>query len=185
MASSDNLPQPQVPTFVPALDVPIEAQDEFDSLQSQLDQSQDDLDLIVPATTPDPIGRTWVFDWGSRKFFTGGTGRGPLGGSGLVALQEWIRKCLMTERGAHPIHPPDYGLAPSGLPRIGGALGDVPPGLDQDIEDALLFHPWISAVSDFVFTAQGDALNVQFTVTLATGEDVTLSNVKLGVGIPQ
>jgi hypothetical protein len=186
MASDDLIPQTTTPTFVPALDVPVEAQDEFDALQTQLGATEDDLDLIVPAAEPDPIGRTWVFDWGSRTFFNGGQARGPLEARGFISLQEWIRKCLLTEQGAQPIYPASFGLPASGIPRIGGPVGVVPPGVEDAIKQALLFHPWIVDVTDFEFAFDPDdtAVNVSFTVDLANGEDLSLTDLKLGPSVP-
>lgn len=182
---ADQVEQPLAPTtFVPSTDLPVEAADDFDALQAALGVPSD-LDLIVAADESQPVGRTWAMDWIARQFIGTETADGPVMLRGDLALEAWVEKCLRTARGAHPVHPPGYGLAALSLGLIGGPVGVVPPDLESKIEDALQFHPNIDGIADFNYDYDPDdpSLQVSFTILLANGDQQPVSNVKLNVGL--
>lgn len=183
---ADQVEQPLQPTtFVPSTDDPVAAVDDFDALQAQLTTFPTDLDLIVAADEPEPVGRTWAMDWIQRQFIGTAVSNGPLQLRGDQAFEAWVEKCLRTDRGAHPVHPPGYGLVQPTLGLIGGSVGAVPPDLEANVRDALQFHPNVDDVTDFDYDYDPDdpSLMVSFTVVLTNGNRQPVSNVKLNVSL--
>jgi Protein of unknown function (DUF2634) len=169
----DALPPDALPgdtSFLPPDDDPIPDPDEvLDAIEATDDDSRsfldedDQADVITVDAPPPPLGLSWAFDFSTNTFLMGGIG-GPLETRGLATLRGWIEKCLMTARGAHPIHPPDYGV--EGLTDIIGdaATPEVAGGLEEVIRDALLFHPRITEVVDFAaFVGEHDDLDTSIT----------------------
>jgi hypothetical protein len=130
--------------------------------------SADGTDVLTVATdTRSPIGMSWAFDFLSNRFQTF-KNKGPLETHDIQTLYGWMEKCLRTDRGAHPVHPPGYGMVRPfdmiGLP-VAQAIGS---DLEARITDALLFHPRIAAVRDFSFEIDpdDDLILAEFTVIL-------------------
>lgn len=121
-------------------------------------------DLVVTEPEPIPLGRSPVMDFQAGAFLSGSAGL--LTTRGLGTLEQWIEKCLRTDRGAHPVHPDGYGMVrPTDL--IGRPVDEVPVAeLENRIRDALTFHPRISEVSDFVtdYNPDDERFDVGFTV---------------------
>jgi hypothetical protein len=102
--------------------------------------------VVVDPAPPPPLGRSWAFDFGSESFVRS---RGvPLETRGTQTLLGWIDKCLHTERGALPIHPPEYGVVD--LRSIFGRPVDQLSAqeLEERFREALTFHPRIADVTD-------------------------------------
>lgn len=179
---SEFLPEePVVATaFVPVTDEPPDPVDALQSLESALTAFAAPPDLIVAAEPPPPVGRAWAYDWQDRRFHTAGASS-PLTVRGMQTLRGWIEKCLRTERGAHPVHPPGYGLV--GGVGIGGPVGVVAPDLEGRVREALTFHPRISDVTNFSYDhdPDDDYLAVTFDVLLDGGADeIAVNNLQLG-----
>lgn len=177
---SNQLPEQEIqaPAFVPASDDPVESADQLAALEEALETFPSEIDLIVAQSEPQPVGRSWSFDWKARGFIRGAS-RGPLLTRGTEALLEWVEKALMTARGAHPVHAGlDYGFE-GGLAAsvIGLPVGTVPADFEQKIEDCLTFHPRVSAVEsfDFDFDPDDDWLDVAFTLILDDETEVPAS----------
>lgn len=167
---------PENPTdivqFVPTDDEPLFAEDALAALQDQLDPSQAP-DLIVSKATPVPLGRSPAFDFSTKRFDRRPGSKGPAWTTGDGTLKGWIEKCLMTARGAHPIHPPGYGLVrPQDI--IGGPVTEPPADLAQRITDALTFHPRIASVRDFAFAFDPDDEYLAVGFTVITDRDEQL-----------
>lgn len=138
----------EVETFLPTDDEPPSAEDALAALERSLDDDPDLDDFIVAEDAPQPVGKSWAFDFVTGRFVKGG-GRGPLATHHYTTLRTWIEKCLRTDRGAHPIHPPDYGMERP-FDMIGQHVDDVLGGdLEGRVTEALLFHPRITDVRDF------------------------------------
>lgn len=124
-------------------------------------------DLIVALDEPPPLGRSVMFDFAAGRMVTG-AGRSPLATRGQTTLLVWIEKCLRTENGASPIHPPEYGLVGTtqgiGQPYDSPELAD----LEDRIREALTFHPLISDITDFAkdYDPDDEFLAVRFTVVI-------------------
>jgi hypothetical protein len=181
---SSQLPEEQVqaPTFTPTTDEPLSPAEQLARIEQSLETFPSEVDLVVAPAVPAPIGRSWSFDWQLRRFDRGAS-RGPLTTRGQESLKEWIAKCLQTARGAHPVHPEGYGLD-GGLEGIVGApVGTVIADFEQKVEDALLFHPRISAVEDFAYEwdADDDFLAVTLTVVLDGDTPVAVDNLQLAL----
>ena len=161
-------------TFLPAADPPISPEAALADVTSLL-TPQADLTL-APAPTY-PLGRSWAFDWDRRRFVSG---RGPLQTHGRATLRHWIAKCLQTERGAFAIHPPDYGV--DGLEDLIGEPLVESLEVEDRVREALLFHPAITDVTDFVMWTDEDleALFVSFTVITDSADDLMLDALRLG-----
>lgn len=162
-----------VPTFLPATDQVPSGQEQLDALQQALDPTQNPVDLIVTQAPPPPVGRSYSFDFVARRFVLG-PGHSPISTIGTETLQQWVEKCLSTERGAYSIYPPGYGLANiSDL--FGGPVTSSPPiDLEQRISDALTFHPRIASVTDFGATVDPDDEYVSVAFTVVTDRDETV-----------
>jgi hypothetical protein len=139
-------------------------------------------DLLITEEAPPPVGRSWAFEyWGEREGFVREGGRGALETREIATLRQWIEKCVNTERGVHPIHPPDYGLR--GLNEVIGA----PPSslalgtLAERVRQALIFHPRISDIENFrySFDPDDDLLEVSFRVLLDGDESVDVEQLTL------
>lgn len=136
-------------------------------------------DLIVTEDQAAPLGRSWAFDFASKRFVQRSAGVAQT--RGLGTLRQWIEKCLRTDRGAHPIHPDDYGMErPFDL--IGQSLASASADdLQARIEDALVFHPQIVAVQDLTLDYDPDdyVLQVSFTVVLTDDQLVAINDLSL------
>jgi hypothetical protein len=144
-------------------------------------------DLVVEEPELSPVGKSWAFDFPSGQFFYA-SAQGPTTTWGAITLRYWIEKCLRTPRGALPIHDPGYGV--EGLNQIiGHRSGEALADLEPSITSALLFHPRISEVIDFVadFDPAEEYVEVSFTViTDEEGfEEVSVSQLRLGGGLGQ
>lgn len=136
--------------------------------------------VIVVESEPQPIGRSWAFDFISNRFYPK-PGGGPQGTRGLTTLRFWIEKVLRTYRGAYPIYDSRYGI--EDLDEIiGHQIGDASmTSLSGKIEDALLFHPSITAVTDFSadFNEVDEALVVSFVVVTDQGDELPINDLAL------
>lgn len=124
-----------------------ESQDEdFEALNDSL-EGEDEAELILDAP-PHPLGRSMVID-----FANGGLvrqGRSPMTVRGESNLQAWIEKCLRTHQGAHPIHPPGYGVETPIGDFLGTSIEDLDTGdLEDVVREALTFHPAIVDIENF------------------------------------
>jgi hypothetical protein len=191
-----SVPEPEqvqpIPSILPDVDDPLSGGDALTVLQTQLEGEPGELDLILEpdSAAGQPIGRSWAFDFHNLD---GGAGGGfvkspgalsPLPTSDMETLRNWVVKCLNTARGAHPIHPPGYGLAPSNDMLIGANIGSIPGDLFDRIEEALTFHPRITSCEDFEYEVEDpddDVLNVSFTIVLDDDTDVNVP--KLGLSL--
>jgi hypothetical protein len=143
-------------TFLPELDDPSEPEDDFAEIEAALEADPSELDLVVDTAEPEPIGRSWAFDFQQRRFRRG-RGLSPQATSGMGTLTQWIEKALRTARGAHPVSPDTYGMPAASLEgMIGSRVGIVPPDLEERVTETLLFHPRITAVRDFTYSHDED-----------------------------
>lgn len=151
-------------TFQPASPDPVEPLDALADLESSFDNQGQPADLLVIEEPTPPIGRSWAFDFSRGRFVR--RGGGALETHGDATLIVWMEKCLRTARGAHPIHPPGYGLVrPADL--IGQTITGAPVAeLEARIREALTFNPRIADIIDFDFTLDEDneAISIEFTV---------------------
>ena len=167
-------PSVETPTFIEEVFPDDDPENEAALLGSDALEEEDELELTVEPE-PEPLGRSAAFDFDTERFRT--SGHEPHPTRGLDTLRNWIEKCLRTEEGAHAIHPEGYGLRQSLDAYLNGD-SDVSIGeLEQDIIDALLYHPAISRVDDMRTeegeTPDGDrAANISFTVV--TDDAVTI-----------
>ena len=185
---SETLPEPPelqdevVEQLLPIDDVPLEPEEELARLDDELEAFPDSDDIVVTEEEALPIGRSWAFDFQARRFVRGVRAQGPLETRGQTTLRYWIEKCLRTARGAHPIHPEDYGMNDPtgvyGLPLAEAQGAD----LEGDIRDALTFHPKIVDVTDFysAYNPDEDYLAVSFTVVLDDESALEFTEVPLG-----
>lgn len=169
---SSTEPELAVQSILPASDSPTPVDDQLEEIEADLDTlplQPDDYDLSVGIDDePQPIGRGWAFDWERRRFIRAAQGYQPLPTQGEQTLREWVAKCMRTQRGAHPVHPEDYGMADPFL-LIGLPIEQAPVAqYEDDLKQALTFHPRIADVRDFAATLDRDAgtIALQFTVLL-------------------
>ena len=138
-------------------------------------------DLVVDEPEPEPVGKSWAFDFITGQFFYAAA-QGPMTTWAGITLRYWIEKCLRTPRGALPIHDPGYGV--EGLSRmVGRGDEEMLADLEPRVRDALLFHPRISEVTDFVAEYDPDEEYVEVSFTVITDEEgfeeLTVSQLRL------
>lgn len=176
---------PEDDFIAPDADVELDALEDEGAGGAVLLSPDDEADLVIAESPPAPLGRSWAFDFDKGTFLRNG-GRGPLETRGLATLRSWIEKCLYTDRGAHPVSPPEYGV--DGLTDI---IGDpmnegVVAGLEERIRDALLFHERITDVRDFAHylgSVEGgdeEIVYISFTVLTDAGEEIAVYDFSLG-----
>jgi hypothetical protein len=135
------------------------------------------VDVEIDIQPPQPVGRSWAFDWQARSFVTGTRSRGPIATRGLASIEGWIAKCLSTARGAHVIHPPKYGILRGATDLISRQVGFVPADFAERVREALTFHPRVADVRDFAYDYDpGEEWTaVSFTVVLDDESAVTIN----------
>lgn len=179
---SNQIPEnqnPAVQTLFPGDDQPADPQVEFDALERGIDDFPEDSDLIVVSAERPPLGKSWRFSFVQGGFGTAGAG--PIPTAGAETLKGWVDKVMHTEQGAHPIHPPEYGVvAPFSL--LGTQFNShEQSSYEERVRNAILFHPRVADVRDFAtdYDPDDEVLNVQMTVVMDDG-----SAVPIGVSIP-
>jgi Protein of unknown function (DUF2634) len=170
-----------VEQLLPEDDEPLAEDELLDDLDQSIEDFPDQDDLVVTTPEAPPLGRSWAFDYGARKFISGPQGHGPVATYGLETLRQWIEKCMRTDRGAHPIHSDEYGV--EGLASgMGEPVATFPTGdYEQRLHDALLFHPRIADVRSFDWDLEDDdeGVFVSFEVVLDDDETLHVSNARL------
>jgi Protein of unknown function (DUF2634) len=168
-------------TFLPQTTTGLSSDEALAQLEEALDPTSGRVDLIVRRDPPVPLGRGWAFDFSRGRFLPAPGGHGARETHGAATLRGWIEKCLSTDRGAHPIHPPGYGLTRR-ADLIGGPVAHPPADLEDRIRDALTFHPRIVDIVDFGvgWDDNDDYLAVSFTAVTDQHDrlpfDVLLAN---------
>jgi len=138
-----------------------------------LDQLADPNVTEPQAPEPQPIGRSYLYDFQLRQLVPSPAG-GPVMTYGLDSLRAWIAKTLLTDRAAAPVHMNnDYGLDGANEFLDGSTFDSgASAALEARVRDALMMHPKISEVRDWhaTYTPGDDALFVSFTV-VPEGDD--------------
>jgi hypothetical protein len=133
----------------------------------------DDPDVVFETELPTrkAFGRTWQFDFGTRRMVRQGSRPAQI--DGLNNLRQWIETVLYVAADAHPIFPDDYGMSDPDI-MIGK---EYSPALQQDFQDqvvdALLYHDKIKAVDNFVFEYDDENV-VTYTFIVHTDEEEPL-----------
>lgn len=156
--------------------------EETQALEDALEDSRGLPALLTPEEPPPPLGRGWAFDFVESRFVAPPGARQPSRTFGVETLEMWCLKALHTARGAHAIYPSDYGMR-----EPFGAIGRVLTGSDlaaieQDVTEALTFHPRIENVIDFDFfqDPNEEVLEMAFTVVLDDDTEARVEGVSTG-----
>ena len=88
---------------------------------------------------------------------------------GNEALRIWIFKALITERFRYTAYDSDFGSEIHTLIGSPSHSEIVKSELKRFIIEALMVNPYISEISDFVFTQTKSGLQVEFTCTTVYG----------------
>lgn len=125
----------------------------------------------LPPTEQVVTGRGWAFDFSTGSFRR--QGASPARVSGDDQIKAWIEKTIYTARFTHPVYSDQYGT--EGLnDLIGRNDPATKPLISSAIRDALLVHDQISEVGDFRFDESGEALFVEFSVTLTNSATLSV-----------
>lgn len=167
-------PQADVAELLP-LDEDLATAEQELSLATTSLEDETDFDVEVEEP-PAPIGRSWAFDFTRNEMVM--AGRSPLTTVREATLRIWVQKCLNTAEGAHPVCPAGYGLRKP-LNDYLGASPDISSigELEDDVRDALLFHPAITDITDFsVWVNEDDTAQVEmsFAIVLDDAEALDL-----------
>lgn len=178
-------------SFLPLEDEPPSAREQAELADEEIlaGLTDPDLDeLPLEQEEKEPIGRSWAFDFAREGFVYGhevgssATGKhGPLQTYGVATLRTWIEKCLHTARGAHPVHPEDYGLEPLDDIIGGPVLGAPAADIEARVREALTFHPRIDDVTDFraVIDPDNEYVAVSFSVLIDDEAALSFQGVRL------
>ena len=158
-----------VESLLPVEEDTLDPAEEFDALSTALEETPDVDDLVIPEEEP-PLGRSWAFDFETGRFRAASsvTAHGPLATHGLRTLETWIEKCLRTDRGAHPVHSANFGVA-NPFEMIGQpVMSGLPDDYDERIRTALTMHPHIADIRRFKAEVDpnDDVVLVSFMVVL-------------------
>lgn len=174
--------QPEQEPFAPALspltNQPLRGADALAALEAATRAYPTSPDLVVSAAPPPPLGRSYAFDFPNHEFVMHGSG--PRTTRGEETLKGWVEKAIYTARGAHPVHPPSYGIEGGTDDFFGGPVGQIPASTQERIRNALLFHPRIADVRDFkvVFDPNDSYAIISLTVVLDDEvQTVPLTNI--------
>lgn len=181
--SSLNSEQPvQAPSFTPSTDSPPDPQTALAGVDASFETFPTAVDLVVAASPPAPVGRSWSFSWPVRQFRRG-LAQTPMPTRGTRTLSEWLEKALRTSRGAHPVHPPGYGIPGDPTEAVSRPIGYVPPDLFERVRSAATFHPRIADIVDFTYSYDRDdeVLKVSFTVELDDGSEMPVDNMQIAL----
>jgi len=144
-------------------------------------QIQDLPNATVVDNTAVQMGKSFLFDF-SKGDFVVNDGRLVIADN-TTAIKVWVEKILRTENGRYAVFEGlSYGTSIEDL--IIGTnynIAFVESEIKREIEDALLQHPHISGVSNFVLTREISGVTAEFTVVLKDGTMVE-SGVDLNGG---
>ena len=144
-------------------------------------QTQDLPNAAVVDNATVQMGRSFLFDF-SKGDFVVNDGRLVVADD-TTAIKVWIEKILRTEKGRYAIYEGlSYGTSIEDL--IIGTnynIAFTESELKREIEEALLRHPQISGISNFILTREVSGVTAEFTVVLDNGE-IVQSEVSLGGG---
>jgi hypothetical protein len=155
--------------FAPSAPEPVDPDTALADLEADFQAVTSPPEIVVVQEQPPPIGRSWSFDFPRQRFRDAFGAHAPLTTNGVATLVQWAEKCLQTTRGAHPIHPPGYGLRDR-TALIGHTVNGAPVAeLESRIREALTFHPRIADIDDFAYdfdTVADEYIAVSFTLVL-------------------
>lgn len=129
---------------------------------------------IVPQAEdpPEPLGRTWAFDWASGQFRAAGGGPAPI--SGLAAVEEWVQMVVHSARYAHRVFADEFGMEGPEEP-IGTMAGaEIVSEYEQHLREAILVHDRITALEKFqaVWSPAAGVLTIAYFEVVTDEEEV-------------
>lgn len=167
-----------IPSLLPPLEEALTATEAYRRFEESFDP-EGPADLVVEGVPPHPPGRSWAYDFVRRRFVSAPQQHGPLETHGIETLKQWIEKCLLTARGAHPIYSEDYGIElPNDL--VGVSADTFPDAIyESRISEGLLAHERITSIEDFaaVYDPMEEFVLVSFTCVLDDGTRFPVQNV--------
>jgi hypothetical protein len=140
-----------------------------DELEQAFQEYDPDAEVEVEIVEPSAYGRTWKFDFATRRMVRQGQGVAQI--QGIDTLRQWIELTISVAAGAHPIFPDDYGVDDPDL-MVGEAYS---PALEaefaEQIREALLFHDKIKSVTGFRFEYNDEEAVLYYSFVVHTDED--------------
>lgn len=160
--------------FQPPAPAPVNPDDALQDLEASFQGVSAPADVVVVEEQPPPLGLSWAYDFPRERFLLAQGQHGPLTTHGTETLIGWMEKVLRTSRGAHPIHPPGYGVL--GRNELIARLVEGAPvaEFERRIRDALKFHPRISDVQDFDYSFDPNDEWVAISFTVIREDDTRL-----------
>lgn len=167
--------------FTPPLLDPVDPDSALADLEQDFQQSAAPAEIVVVRAEPPPIGRSWSFDFPRQRFRVASGAHAPLTTNGVATLVQWAEKCLHTTRGAHPIHPPGYGLRDRNA-LIGQTIAGAPVAeLETRVREALTFHPRITDIQDFSYDLDESDEWIAVSFTMVLDDTVIPTSVALAI----
>lgn len=126
----------------------------------------------VTDDTPVPLGKTWRFDYGLRRFVR--RGFSPAEVTDLDCVAQWCMLALRVERlGYSAIFDDEFGMERAEEP-VGLLVGNAQlSDLASRMTAALLRHDRVTSVEDVVMHVEGDAVIIDSLKILVDGTAVT------------
>ena len=149
--------------------------EELLALEDALEDNRHLPAVVEPSDAPPPIGRSWVFDFTTNRFVVAARGREPVRTFGTQTVMTWCEKTLRTAQGAHAIYPSDYGVREPNRWFGRRLTGADYAQMQEDIHEALTYHPRISDVVDFEFYQDADEESLEFACTVVLDDETTLT----------
>lgn len=93
--------------------------------------------------------------------------------AGVESLKTWIQNTLRTEKGKYKVYiDTEYGISKEDLIGSNYSADFVEEELKREVEESLLVHPCISAITDFSLTKESILLTISFSVTTTEREEL-------------
>lgn len=120
--------------------------------------------------------KSWQFDVDAGDLVTDQAGR-VSEVDGTEAYRQWALKALITPRYSHPVYDRQYGSELEALRRQSLPASVLQSEVTRTITETLMADPLrrTKSVGAFVFERTGTALTVTCTVTLNSGDSLTMT----------
>lgn len=126
----------------------------------------------IPGEIPEPLGRTWAFDWDRGRFIR--RGQAPAEVTGKDSVAQWVQMVVHTARFSHGVFSTEFGIED-----VEDVIGRLPSGAvlssyRDRLLRALLEHERITGLEDFKadYDPATDVIEIkQFVVVLDDEDD--------------
>lgn len=137
----------------------------------------------VAPPAPQPLGRSWRFDFEVGQFVRAGAS--PANTTGFGALEQWCLMAIKSARYAHAVFSDEFGMEDPDSTMGHFAEGEILIDWQQHLIEALMVHDRITSVENFDLSwdaASGVLTINNFDVVTDEDQTVSISDVTLVLG---